>query len=186
MKTKLFIPVATIVLGLFMISCSSMPGKKVKEPFSGSKYQTNNKYFRAKGIGESKSQQVSKNKAMTQAKSNLAGSVKSNMKRVADAYIAETTLEDKSEVMEKFQSLSREVVSQEIADIRTIGEETYINEETYKTNVALEIKKKSMYKVMKKLAKLEEKKYDAKTVQEYQKMLDKEIERLEALEADED
>jgi hypothetical protein len=182
MRTTLFNLFVAINLSFIVCSCSSLPGKKVKEPFSSSKYQSNNKYFRATGSGESKNQQIAKSKAMTQAKTNLAGNVKSTMKRVADAYIAETGNANGSDMADKFQSLSREVVNQDIADVRTIGSETYSqNDGTYKTYVALEIKKKGMYKVMKKLAKLDTKS-DAKTIEEYQKMLDKEIERLEAIE----
>jgi hypothetical protein len=188
MKTSINkISILTILLSLFLFSCGGItPGKKVKEPFSGSKYQSNNKYFRATGKGESKSQQIAKSKAMTNAKTNLAGMVRSNMRRVADVYIAETGNGDASDLAEKFQSLSREIVNQDIADLRVIGDETYKNDEgKYTSYVALEAKKKSMYKWLKKLIKLDNK-ADAATKKEMEKMIDKEIKRLEDLDEEED
>ncbi len=185
MKSILVKSLGAVMVAVLLWSCSAAPGKKVNEPFTGSKYQTNNKYFRAKGNGQSNSQQVAKSKAMTNAKTNLAGSVRSNMKRVADAYIAETGNENASDLSDKFQSLSREIVNQEIGDIRTIGDQTYQQDDgTYKTYIALEAKKKSMYKWLKKWAELD-KNTDEKTLEAYQKMLDKEIQRLEEIEAEE-
>lgn len=176
----------TLFVSLFFFSCGNVsPGKKVNEPFSANKYRSNNKYFRATGKGESKSQQIAKSKAMTNAKTNLAGMVKSNMRRVADAYIAETGNGEGSDLADKFQSLSREIINQDIADLRVIGDESYINDEgKYTSYVALESKKKSMYKWLKKFVELDNS-ADAVTKQEMEKMIDKEIERLEELEAEE-
>jgi len=171
-----------IVFSFFLLSCGSFSaGKKVKEPFSSSKYQSNSRFFRATGKGSSNNQQIAKGKASTNAKTNLAGMVRSNMRRVADAYIAETGNGEASEMGEKFTSLSRGIVNQDIADLRVIGDETFLNDEgKYTSYVALEAKKKSMYKWLKKLIKLDQKS-DAATKAEMEKMIDKEIQRLEEL-----
>ena len=176
-----------IFFSLFLLSCGgAYPGKKVKEPFSSSKYQSNNRFFRATGKGESRNQQIAKSKAMTNGKTNLAGMVRSNMKRVADAYISETGNTEGSNIGDKFESLSREVINQEIADLRVIGDDTFLNDEgKYTSYLALEAKKKSMYKWLKKLIALD-KQADSITKSEMQKMIDKEIERLDALDQDEE
>jgi hypothetical protein len=62
-------------------------------------------------------------------------------------------------VADKFQSLVREVMNTELADLRKIGEETYFNETTkdYTVYVAYEIKKNAMFRFMKKQARTEAK-----------------------------
>jgi hypothetical protein len=184
-KRILKAPLLAILLSVLLFSCSSVPGKKVKEPFSSAKYQTNNRFFRATGKGDSRNQQIAKSKAMTNAKTNLAGMVRSNMRRVADAYISETGNGEASEIGDKFESLSREIINQDISDLRVIGDDTFIDKEgKYTSYVALEAKKKSMYKWLKKLIKLDNK-ADPVTKKEMGKMIDKEIKRLEELDLEE-
>ena len=107
------------------------------------------------------------------------------MRRVADAYISETGNGEASDIGDKFESLSREVINQDIADLRVIGDDTFIDKEgRYTSYVALEAKKKSMYKWLKKLIKLDNK-ADPVSKREMEKVVDKEIKRLEALDAEE-
>ncbi len=184
-KSAIKFALLAFVFGLFLTSCGgSKLGKKVKEPFSSSKYQTNNRYFRATGNAKSRSMQVAKSKAMTVAKTNLAGMVKSNMRRVADVYLSETGNGDASNLGEKFESLSREIVNQDIADLRMIGDETRINEDgQYTTYIALEAKKRSMYRWLKKFIRLDNK-TNASTKRQMEEIIDKEIKRLEQLDAE--
>ncbi|MBK7946884.1 MAG: hypothetical protein IPJ85_16980 [Flavobacteriales bacterium] len=60
---------------------------------------------------------------------------------------------------DKFQSLIREVMNTELADLRKIGEETYFKEETkeYTVYVAYEIRKAAMLRYMKQKARAERK-----------------------------
>ena len=58
----------TFIYALFVVlalnSCSSSPfGQKVKEPFRGNAYESNNRFFRATGKGESSSDNVARSKA---------------------------------------------------------------------------------------------------------------------------
>lgn len=169
---------------LFMLAqCAERPmGEKVKEPFSGNKYESNNRWFRAVGKGVSMRDNIAKGKADIEAKRELAQQVQTNVKVVTDQYIADTQTNNGSEVNDKFQSLIREVTNTEIGDLRKIGEEKYYDGENYTVYIAYEIKKSRMLRFLKKKAK-----NDAK-ISEYERetmmaILDKEIERLEALEA---
>ena len=56
------------------------------------------------------------------AKSELAGQVNTTMRQVADQYLNEAANADASEVMEQFESLTRQVMNTQIADLRKIGE----------------------------------------------------------------
>ena len=151
-----------IILKLFVIlaftGCASSPfGKKVKEPFSGSAYESNNRFFRATGKGESSSENIARGKGDMEAKTYLAGQVNTTMKQVADNYQGQTENERGADVAEKFQSLARQVMSTELADLRKVGEKKYYNqkENRYTVFIAYEIKKNAMFRFMKKQAQMD-------------------------------
>ena len=78
-------------------------GKKVKEPFSSSKYESNNKFFRSTGKGVSKKDNIAKGKADIEAKRILAAQVGTNVRSVSDQYLQDTSNDVGSEVGDKFQ-----------------------------------------------------------------------------------
>ena len=179
MKTLLF--VYGSFLSLAIISCQSVTlGKKVKEPFRGSAYESNNRFFRSTGKGESSQDNIARSKADLDAKTYLAGQVNTTMKQVADQYLAQTENENAADVADKFQSLVREVMNTDMADLRKVGEQKFYNakEKKYTVFIAYEIKKNAMFRYMKKQAKVEN------TVNERQqelieKILDEEIKKSE-------
>ena len=72
MKTSLL----TVVIALIVSACGSgMLGSKVKEPFRGNAYESNNRFFRATGKGESSQDNIARGKADIEAKAQLAGQV---------------------------------------------------------------------------------------------------------------
>ena len=172
---------AFIVLLAFIASCSSgVLGKKVKEPFQGSAYESNNRFWRGTGKGSSSQDNIARNKADLDAKAQLAGQVNTTMKQVADQYLGETGNERAADVADKFQSLVRQVMNTEISDLRKIGEKKYFNEKSkeYTVFMAYEIKKNAMLRFMKKQAKVDQ------TINERQrdlieKIIDEELSKLE-------
>ena len=150
--------ISNILLVALLAGCASSPyGKKVNEPFSGNAYESNNRLFRASGKGESSSENIARGKADIDAKTILAGQVNTTMKQVADNYMGQTENERGADVAEKFQSLARQVMNTEMADLRKIGEKKYYNqkENRYTVFIAYEIKKNAMFRFMKKQAKLD-------------------------------
>jgi hypothetical protein len=126
----------------------------VKEPFRGASYESNNRFFRAVGKGESASDNVAQGKADIEAKTFLAGQVNTTMKQVADQYLGQTENAKAADVADKFQSLSRQVMNTSIADLRKLGQEKYFDKKSnkYTVFIAYEIKKSAMFKFMKKQA----------------------------------
>lgn len=170
-----------------LMGCASSPlGKKVKEPFQGSAYESNNRFWRATGKGSSSKDNIARGKADIDAKSQLAGQVNTTMKQVADQYLGQTENAEAADVADKFQSLVRQVMNTEIADLRKMDEKKYYNEKTqeYTVFIAYEIKKNAMLRFMKKQAKVDQ------TVNERQrelieKIIDEEIEKADAADKDE-
>lgn len=175
-------PVFICVAMMVLAACShGTLGKKVREPFQGNAYESNNRFFRATGKGESSQDNIAKGKADIEAKAALAGQVNTTMKQVADQYLGQTENANAADVADKFQSLVRQVMNTDIADLRKIGEEKYFNEKEnkYTVFIAYEIKKNAMLRFMKRQAKLD------KTVNERQralieKIIDEEIEKADA------
>ena len=146
--------VALAAFSLPACKSTSPAGDKVKMPFTGNKYESNNRFFRGTGSGVSVKQNIARSKADLDAKNQLAAQVKTNISTVTDQYLGQTENADAADVADKFQSLVREVMSTDIADLRKVDEETRFNETTkeYTQYVAYEIKKNAMFRFMKKQA----------------------------------
>ena len=180
-------PHTILLLAMSLLAaCSQGPlGKKVKEPFRGNAYESNNRFFRGTGKGESLKDNVARGKADIEAKAQLAGQVNTTMKQVADQYLGQTQNADAADVADKFQSLVREVMNTDIADLRKIGEQKYFNEKQhqYTVFIAYEIKKNAMLRFLKKQAKVD------KTVNERQRdaienIIDEELQKADAADVD--
>jgi len=142
----------TAIAILFFSSCSSMKGlTKVKEPFSGSSYEGNRRFFRATGSGESRDAETAKSKALLLAKQRLASFVQTQVNQVAENYSAERQIADNlGDFNTRFQQLTREVLSQTLVDIAIIGDKTYKNNKgNFISYIALEAKKKVVYEKLK-------------------------------------
>jgi hypothetical protein len=180
-KNILLLSVLFLIFVLHSCKTSSPLGEKVKEPFSGNKYESSARYFRAKGKGDSSDENIAKNKADLQAKKELAQQVETRMKVVTDQYLHENETAGGSEINDKFQSLIREVTNTTIADLRKIGEEKYFNSEgKYTVFLAYEIHKRDMYRFLKRQAKLNAKlnESERKAIEE---MIDAELKQVEEL-----
>jgi len=176
MKTSILIAFTILFAG-----CASSPfGAKVKEPFRGNSYESNNRFFRSTGKGESVADNVARSKADIEAKTILAAQVNTTMKEVADNYQGQTENDRAANVEMKFQSLSREVVNTSLADLRKIGEEKYYDkkENKYTVFIAYEIKKAAMFRFMKKQAKIDQT-IDERQQAVIQKILDEQIAEAE-------
>lgn len=170
---------------VFCMSCSPGPlGQKVKEPFRGNAYESNNRFFRATGKGVSSQDNIARGKADIDAKAQLAGQVNTTMKQVADQYLGQTENEKGADVADKFQSLVRQVMNTDLADLRKMGEQKYYNEKTkeYSVFIAYEIKKNAMLRFMKKQAKTD-KTIDERQREVIEKIIDEELKKAD--EADE-
>jgi hypothetical protein len=169
-----------IALG-FLASCKSSPfGSKVKEPFQGSAYESNNRFWRASGKGQSIKDNIARGKADIEAKAQLAGQVNTTMKQVADQYLGQTENANAADVADKFQSLVRQVMNTDIADLRKTGEKKYLDDKTkeYTVFVAYEIKKNAMLRFMKKQAKVDQT-IDERQRDVIEKIIDEEIKKAD-------
>jgi len=176
MKTYAIAFFVVLALG----SCASNPfGARVREPFAGSAYQSNNRFFRGTGKGESSADNIARSKADVEAKAILAGQMNTTMKQVADQYLGQTQKDQAADVADKFQSLVREVMNTNIADLRKIGEQKYFDKKQskYTVFIAYEVKTSAMFKYLKQQAKSNQA-ISAAQRENIQKILDEELSKL--------
>ena len=175
-----FFPVVLSLMVLVITGCSNPLGKSVKEPFSGSKYESNKRYYRSTGNGSSKMDNVAQSQAELRARQQLAQQVQTYFEVVTDDYQRSTTGDHVDDAMNRFETLAREITNTKIADIRIIGSEKYMAEDgSYTCYVAMEIKKAAMYRYFKKQAKLDKQISEAE-LKEIEALLDQLINEAES------
>jgi len=174
-----FFAVVLSLMVLVITGCSNPLGKSVKEPFSGSKYESNKRYYRSTGNGSSKMDNVAQSQAELRARQQLAQQVQTYFEVVTDDYQRATTGDHVDDAMNRFETLAREITNTKLADIRIIGSEKYMAEDgSYTCSVAMEIKKSAMYRFLKKQAKLDKQISEAE-LQEIEALLDQLINEAE-------
>ena len=98
---------------------------EVKLPFDEPQYRTDKDYFRAKNSGKSPDLATSKKIALLNAKTEIAQNINSVIKAVTEQYINQRSIADKQEYESKFEELTKNVVSQQLNEIRILGEKTF-------------------------------------------------------------
>lgn len=175
-----FFPVMLSLMVLVITGCSNPLGKSVKKPFSGSKYESNSRYYRSTGNASSKMDNVAQSQAELRARQQLAQQVQTYFEVVTDDYQRSTTGDHVDDAMNRFETLAREITNTKLADIRIIGSEKYMAEDSsYTCYVAMEIKKSAMYRYLKKQAKLDKRISEAE-MQEIEALLDQLINDAES------
>jgi len=148
-----FLGVATLSLA-FVSSCGSKKEKQtynpgptpedeieVNLPCTGPDYFSTEKVFRGTGTGESLDQMTARKKALSNARAALATDISSLMQVVGDNYIKSTEVNNKEEVLERFEQNSRTIVNQKLRGVRQICEKATKVKATgkYKYYVSIEL-----------------------------------------------
>jgi len=147
MKKSFIYLLAVTFLATATISCKKKDKVKLPEgekevvvPCSGPEFFTDKKTFRANAMGESQDQMVAKRKALSNTRDELARSINTKVKAVTDNYVNSREFNNKEEVEERYENLTREVVDQELAGTKTICEKLVKTQQgTYKYYIALEL-----------------------------------------------
>jgi hypothetical protein len=155
-------------------------GEKLIDVYcSGPEYWSDDDYFRASSVGESADQATSKKKALSNAKADLAGFIETTLKATFDNYVKDSEMNNVSEVLEKYEGLSREVVNQKLNGIKVICEkQTVTKNNTYKTYVAIELSGEDIASAMNQRLSTDDKLFIDYNYEKYKETFDKEMENL--------
>jgi hypothetical protein len=180
--------VAILFLTISINSCKSTKNVSVKKQgetlievyCSGNEYFSDKEYFRANSIGESIDQVISKKKALSNAKQELASSIQTTIKSCTDNYLKSLELNNVEEVEESYEGNNREVVKQKLNGIRTICEKvTKTDEGKYKTYIAIELSGEEILTEMNKRLSKDSKTRIDYDYEKYKKTFDEEMKKLE-------
>lgn len=192
MKTKIYKPfglllAGAVIFGSTFTSCkskqevSSVKNETLIEVHcSGPDYRSDKNNFRANSIGESSDQVTARKKAMSNAKADLAGLIQTVIKGTTDNYVNSREFNNVEEVEERFEALNREVINQQLNNIRVICEKQAITKDNrYKTYVAIEMAVDALEEALNnRLSKDQRLKVDY-DYEKYKETFDKEMEKLE-------
>ncbi len=107
---------------------------------------SDSEYFRAAGNGDSRNMATSKDKAMMNAKTRLAGLINSTIKSVTEQYTNEIDVGDQMEFEQSFEQMARDVVNQKLVEVAVTCEKTgQLDNGNYRTYMAIEVKKDYIY-----------------------------------------
>lgn len=192
MKTRIYKPLGLLLAGAVIMggtftSCksskevSNVKNETVIEVYcSGSDYRSDKNNFRANSIGESSDQVVARKKAMSNAKADLAGLIQTVIKGTTDNYTNSREFNNVEEVEERFETLTREVINQQLNNVKVICEKQTITKEgRYKTYIAIEMGVDALEEALNnRLSKDQRLKVDY-DYEKYKETFDKEMEKLE-------
>lgn len=113
----------------------------IKEYCSGDEFFSDKKFFRANALGESSDQATAKKKAMANARADLASSLQTTIQGVIDNYVNSREYNNREEIEERFEGLTREVIDQNLRGVKTICSQPVMVNGTgaYKYYIALEL-----------------------------------------------
>ncbi|MGE0089500.1 MAG: hypothetical protein AB7S50_08520 [Bacteroidales bacterium] len=177
---------ATIVAGSIFTGCKSKEVTSVKDEVivevfcSGPEYRTDKNTFRANATGESTDMEIARKKASSNTKAALAAQIETTIKGVTDNYVNSREFNNVEEVEERFEALNREVVNQQLNNVKTICEKiTKTKEGTYKCYMAIEMGVDALEEALNnKLSKDQRLKVDY-DYEKYKETFNKEMEKLE-------
>lgn len=149
---KISMPITSICLFALFAACSSpknlstvTKAQEISIPFSENKYKSDNVFFRTKQMGKSPDLSTAKKIALQNVKAELAGNIKTVIKRVTDQYTNQRTVGTKQEFENKFEELSREVVNQSLTNIKQVDEKVFKEQDgSFTYWIVLEVSKQSV------------------------------------------
>ena len=106
-----------------------------------SEFRSDATTFRAFSFGESMDLNTAKRKALSNARSELAGMLSTTMKVVGDNYVKSSEFNNVEEILERFEENARTVINQELRGVITVCERTtrVDNSNVFKYYLALEL-----------------------------------------------
>jgi hypothetical protein len=147
--------------------------QEIELPFSGAKYESNNKSFRAVKHGTSTNLIVAEEFAHANARTDIAYQINTVVENVSDIY-----LNQKNEnAGVKFERMSRQTSKEMMTNITTLNKKVFLNDDEYTFWVVMEVKKKDVVNIVY-LQQNEQLGFDK---YEYEKIFDKEMEDFQKI-----
>jgi hypothetical protein len=113
---------------------------EISLPFQGPAYRNSATHFRAVNNGKSPDLATAKKIAMVNARNELAANIESTIKAVTENYTQQRRIDDITEFSNKFEELTRQVVSQQLNQVNVMDEKMFQETDgSYTSWVAIEM-----------------------------------------------
>lgn len=188
MRKFLFILSAIALIGT--TACKSKKKKEeskmpqgeveVKVLCSGPEFQSDGKVFRANAVGESMDQATSKKRALANARADLASAINTTIKGTIDNYVSSREMNNREEISERFESLTREIINQRLVGTRIICERlTKTPNNNFKTYIAIELSGGDLVNSMNERLSRDERLRNDYDYERFKETFEREMEKLE-------
>lgn len=153
MKTYYGLIVATLVVGVMGASCGgskqapsvAQVNQETEVTVPCDDKVTDKEFFRGFGIGQSKDLNTARDKARMAANTELAGSISTLIKRVAEKYVNDAG-QTSSDYAETFEAMTKEVIQQQISNVSVAcNKTTRTTDNMYKVYMATEARKDEVF-----------------------------------------
>jgi hypothetical protein len=153
MKNLLVISLLASSVALLSVSCggpkkttvANQPGtEEVILPLSGKEYQSDKEFYRATSSGKSPDISTAKKIALNNAKAEIAGLINTKIKAVTDNYTNQRSTADAQDFENKFETMTREVVNQNLVDVKIIGDKLLKTGTSYEYWIGIEVSKQAI------------------------------------------
>ncbi len=176
-----------IVGSIALVSCKA---KKVEPKIKGeteitmhcfgTDFFSTKKNLRASGIGESMDRMTALKKSRNEAKTALAATVETRIKATIDNYVNSREMNNREQVEERFEGLSREVIDQKLSNVKTICEKITVKASGgYVAYLAVEMKADDLIEAINDRITKEETLRIDYDYEKFKETFDKEMEKLE-------
>ena len=156
MRKSYFINTLTVlIVSVLFVSCGSSKPAQITSVNHETEVSvpcddqfTDNNFFRGMGIGQSKDLNTAREKARMNANQELATGISVLSKRVAEKYVNDAG-QKPADYAETFESLTREVVQQELSNVRvSCNKTTRTQDGMYKVYMAVEASKDEVFSAL--------------------------------------
>jgi hypothetical protein len=161
-KHFLFIAFAVWVMNFGLTSCKgsqsvAQVNQETEVNIPCSDQFTDKNFFRGQGVGQSKDLNSAREKARMNANQELSGSIATLSKRVAEKYVNDAG-QQLADYAETFESLTLEVVEQQINNVRVSCNKTMkTTDGMYKIYMAVEVGKDEVFDALNRKAEMNKK-----------------------------
>ena len=187
-KVTLFL--LPVIASLIIVSCKSKKPVSIAKqeglievttPFDSKEYQSDAENFRAVESGRSPDLSTAQQIALQRATAKMATMLRVKINKVGSDYTSQQTVGNPQEFSNDFQNQTYLVVSEELANLKQIGQKTFQDQsdKSYTVWIAIEANKKSIFEKFDSKISSDKKLKLAYDKQKFQQIYDTEMKKLE-------
>jgi hypothetical protein len=149
MKKLVYLLMFAVSVSFLLTNCKSTKSvesgsKELSLPFEGKEFKSDKEYYRAKANAKSPDLSTAKKAALNNAKAEIAGLINTKIKTVTDNYTNQRSTADAQDFENKFETMTREIVNQQLSDVQIMDEKAWEKGKAYDYWVVIQVSKQAI------------------------------------------